>query len=387
MKKEYFESNKFSANPSEQKQQPVSVSCCGRKPIAEDEETPSPTSPTNSSNDGMLDNRSSAVPEVGNAQPQIFQIESLNSVPTPMQESPPARGTQNGKQRALLHDPANNGVDANGFQHGCNCGPDCVCLGCAAHPQNSTTLQYVKELYDYQADTADDNMDSLTLPSPQGTNTFSFDQPLRNYHNQNDLNVLPPDLYFPYQLNLPGCNNGDCRCGTNCSCSGCLTHSGHNGIHTSLQSPLNFNTFRMDTSQPSQMNTPTATSSKWDNFCSVTSRQHSCCNQPVGFQPSMIPQPNMSPPVNHFGPQGNHRAPQQFAQNPLHRTQIGLMNPAGAQYGRPLQQPSRASTFPFAPASHSHPIQRQYGFATQSPSQSPIGTPTTAGPFQPGYGF
>ena len=47
-----------------------------------------------------------------------------------------------------------------------------------------------------------------------------------------DAETLSPSSYFWQEMVLPGCNDetGTCQCGDGCSCVGCLTHGGHNGV-------------------------------------------------------------------------------------------------------------------------------------------------------------
>ena len=54
-----------------------------------------------------------------------------------------------------------------------------------------------------------------------------------------DTPTLSPSSYFWQELVLPGCNDatGTCQCGDGCTCIGCLTHGGHNGVP--LDAPIN----------------------------------------------------------------------------------------------------------------------------------------------------
>ena len=384
-KKENLESYEPSESSSKKKSQHASVGCCGRKPFGEEDEASSPASSTSLSVDGTPDLQHASVTPLGGNRSQTPQSEGRDHGRTSLPVSSSSRKTKSrDSQSHLLHDPANNGLDANGFQHGCNCGPDCSCLGCAAHPQNSTTVQYVKELYDYQADEATDSVDSFALSSPQANNAFGFDQALSSY--QNDPNMLPPDLYFPYQLNLPGCENGGCRCGTNCTCSGCLTHSGHNGISNNMPNPIAFNAFSMNTAQPPQMTRPSTSSETWQNLMSTVASGHGTFSNPnLGFRPPMPPQPtgpNFMSGANQFAMPGNQRPQPLHFQTPSSIQQSSPMDQIGFQFG----QSPQSSSAHFPPVPHGHPM-NQYGFPTHAPNQSPIVTPTPSGPSHQDYGF
>ncbi|PGH17594.1 hypothetical protein AJ80_04773 [Polytolypa hystricis UAMH7299] len=157
----------------------------------------------------------------------------------------------------------------------CDCGDGCQCLGCAAHPYNDTTRQHIQEMgymmalehgqYDqyaneqsgvfYDSQTPLTNLEYPTFPTnglalnetihdtsqdlttgripklndPSFSNVTTFSDP--NYNQA----MMQPNAYYTleYPVGLMGtCTNlvGTCQCGADCSCVGCLTHSGHNGV-------------------------------------------------------------------------------------------------------------------------------------------------------------
>ncbi|KAI2790775.1 hypothetical protein POX_c03624 [Penicillium oxalicum] len=163
----------------------------------------------------------------------------------------------------------------------CNCGDDCQCLGCAAHPFNSTTRQHVQEMGALMTFDGDDQSPDLTAsasthqnPPFPGINTqtpFDFymqQAPAANHASRQDSllsfsnshstlpsgysSPLPADHHFnqplmhpaeyytiEYPVGIPSaCSDitGSCQCGNDCSCVGCLTHSGHNGV--ALEPPV-----------------------------------------------------------------------------------------------------------------------------------------------------
>ncbi|KAL4895889.1 hypothetical protein BDV59DRAFT_145681 [Aspergillus ambiguus] len=158
--------------------------------------------------------------------------------------------------------------------HDCHCGDNCQCLGCASHPFNNTTRQHVQEMGLLVAlDGDDQNLKTFTGyqngSAGSQPNTTSLEYPFANYdpsisqepqsmpmryaeHAASPTNVhngyssppseytvpkqmMEPSQYYTleYPVGLPaGCSDvtGSCQCGNDCTCIGCLTHSGHNGV-------------------------------------------------------------------------------------------------------------------------------------------------------------
>ena len=167
--------------------------------------------------------------------------------------------------------------------HNCNCGDDCNCLGCAAHPYNATTRNHVEDLSRILADgyrgrpshspeTTQDNADSTA--NKDGVSNYvvpvsshisspilasEFDTTRISNHDEEfstasafleqnqslDSMFSSRDFYtmeFPLEsTGAPyyGCSDvsGTCMCGDDCTCIGCLTHSGHNGEPPLIESP------------------------------------------------------------------------------------------------------------------------------------------------------
>ncbi|KAJ6109309.1 hypothetical protein N7486_001543 [Penicillium sp. IBT 16267x] len=152
----------------------------------------------------------------------------------------------------------------------CQCGDECQCLGCATHPFNDTTRRHVQEMSDMMSFDGDEPFtDPLRaawkphhpLHIPQMTFEEFMQQPLpvnhRTRQNQNGYepysapnSTMPSGYTSPvptgdqlmhtseyitleYPVGIPSaCSDvtGSCQCGNDCTCFGCLTHSGHNGI-------------------------------------------------------------------------------------------------------------------------------------------------------------
>lgn len=158
--------------------------------------------------------------------------------------------------------------------HDCKCGDECQCLGCAAHPFNNTTRQHVQEMgvmmtFDGDEHTPETITNAYqtspfhsTTPStpmnfgfvqhnppmentaqhnnfdaysdPNSTMSSGYSSPLRASHHLNQQLMHPSEYYtLEYPVGIPSaCSDvtGSCQCGNDCSCVGCLTHSGHNGV-------------------------------------------------------------------------------------------------------------------------------------------------------------
>lgn len=157
--------------------------------------------------------------------------------------------------------------------HDCNCGDDCQCLGCATHPFNNTTTQHVQEmgtlvsldgeepnpgtLNNYQnsffSDQPDTSFAEYSFPGiGNPIDTGAAHNSIQAYPHQtatsdlsngysppagypSDQQFMTPSEYYTleYSIGLPNpCTDvtGSCQCGSDCSCVGCLTHSGHNGL-------------------------------------------------------------------------------------------------------------------------------------------------------------
>lgn len=163
--------------------------------------------------------------------------------------------------------------------HDCKCGDDCQCLGCAAHPFNNTTRQHVQEMgvmmtfngeehtpeaiakayqsppyhgssaptplnfYMQQAPSMDQGAHQNSFgpyTDPNSGMPSGFSPPLAGRLHMNQPLMHPSEYYtLEYPVGIPSaCSDitGSCQCGNDCSCVGCLTHSGHNGL--ALEAPI-----------------------------------------------------------------------------------------------------------------------------------------------------
>ncbi|CAI7642615.1 unnamed protein product [Penicillium pancosmium] len=175
-----------------------------------------------------------------------------------------------------VYTPTNMNGDPS---HDCQCGEECQCLGCASHPFNNTTRQRVQEMGEmmtigdgksaietYQSPTFQGNhnwghfnylpqgldhsqsMQQQTFDPysdqshvPQASNfPRPYASPVPVGHVMNEQLMHTSEYYtLEYPVGIPSaCSDvtGSCQCGNDCSCVGCLTHSGHNGLP--LEAPL-----------------------------------------------------------------------------------------------------------------------------------------------------
>jgi hypothetical protein len=82
------------------------------------------------------------------------------------------------------------------------------------------------------------SFDPYSGPNPAMSSGYS--SPLRASHQLNQQLMHPSEYYtLEYPVGIPSaCSDvtGSCQCGNDCSCVGCLTHSGHNGVP--LEAPI-----------------------------------------------------------------------------------------------------------------------------------------------------
>ncbi|PGH08555.1 hypothetical protein GX51_01074 [Blastomyces parvus] len=212
----------------------------------------------------------SSAPVTGYSSPN--PVNSYDSITHPMNGFP-----SSGMHLFAFH---KNQIPKDSLPHNCNCGDDCQCLGCASHPYNNTTRQYIQQMgymitsgQDDWSPEPTDNSPRPALDSHVAHESVSYnnDWPSSSLplHGPNQVqwnfphtgppldnlgsSVVTPAVYDPnqdqmlmqpaayYELEYPvglldPCTNmtGTCQCGANCSCVGCLTHNGHDGVPLEL---------------------------------------------------------------------------------------------------------------------------------------------------------
>lgn len=171
--------------------------------------------------------------------------------------------------------PSAEGEAMSSLAHACTCGPTCMCIFCLAHPYNAPTKDRVQTLAHLLPNDSEWGPRSPLQPSyGQPSHNFTESSPLvspsrcvHTSHNSQQSGLPLPNVFSqpnvsaePYQgassetmsntsyaavpssnyltmeyeydpFELSGCTDasGTCRCGDDCACVGCLTHSGHNG--------------------------------------------------------------------------------------------------------------------------------------------------------------
>ncbi|KAI9051068.1 hypothetical protein LZ554_005176 [Drepanopeziza brunnea f. sp. 'monogermtubi'] len=123
--------------------------------------------------------------------------------------------------------------------HSCCCGESCQCVGCAAHPYNDATQNYVRSAYTTQQNGAgesytnrhalDGNGAATTQPQPADTvsSPTAHTPSSTTSGNGEEQNLSAADFFFVnYPFSGDGCG-GDtksCPCGDDCECLGCSIH-------------------------------------------------------------------------------------------------------------------------------------------------------------------
>ncbi|KAJ6120721.1 hypothetical protein N7523_005001 [Penicillium sp. IBT 18751x] len=214
--------------------------------------------------------------------------------------------------------------------HECKCGDDCQCLGCAAHPFNNTTRQHVQEMgvlmtFDGDEHIPEDMANAYQPPfhgntpstpmnfgfmqhtpsmentgqqnnfdpysDPNSAMSSGYSSPLRASHTMNQQLMHPSEYYtLEYPVGIPSaCSNmtGSCQCGNDCSCVGCLTHSGHNGVP--LDAPIPEPSIATTTEQhPSSHRHTAVTSVSHNSHIPVLDNISIPCLSPRTLETSMI---------------------------------------------------------------------------------------------------
>lgn len=127
--------------------------------------------------------------------------------------------------------------------HSCSCGDSCQCIGCAAHPYNNATQEYVRSAWEAMAFEQQTGMDTYpsgdSLPSAtiQGDSIFTptndTSSSISSPHGTSTISgaeesLSAADFFFVnYQFaNNDECggDNMSCPCGDDCQCLGCTIH-------------------------------------------------------------------------------------------------------------------------------------------------------------------
>jgi len=124
--------------------------------------------------------------------------------------------------------------------NGCQCGPSCNCVYCTKHPTNPATRDRIGELYgimdgqppdDYNVQSRPTSsydgaaMTPIRFEPPPESSSYPYPQGFNS--GESHQQGIDQRDFFEMAYPISGCANGYCRCGDNCACVGCLTHTGH----------------------------------------------------------------------------------------------------------------------------------------------------------------
>ena len=147
---------------------------------------------------------------------------------------------------------------AGGVTHQCKCGESCQCIGCAAHPYNEATQNYVRSAWDTVAEEApgaqedvngghtpaaaatNGNLD-IKLNEADGTSSITntadstiqspppiTHSPSDNASTEGEEQTLSANDFFfvsyPFGDSCAG-DTASCPCGDDCQCIGCAIHN------------------------------------------------------------------------------------------------------------------------------------------------------------------
>jgi hypothetical protein len=124
--------------------------------------------------------------------------------------------------------------------HTCSCGDGCQCIGCAAHPYNNASREYVwsawasmnaerptSELYNNPQPTTNGNMSAQPPPVTTISSPTAHTPSSTTSGNDEEQTLSAADFFFVnYPFTSDGCG-GDtqsCPCGDDCQCLGCTIH-------------------------------------------------------------------------------------------------------------------------------------------------------------------
>ncbi|KAI1104948.1 hypothetical protein F4804DRAFT_341449 [Jackrogersella minutella] len=119
-----------------------------------------------------------------------------------------------------------NGCASNSYTtHVCDCGPECDCLGCLAHPYNETTTQYIREVMSFQENNPMNGKVDNGIPLPDLPMAVGETPPQQTQSpsetespSTKDLNMSPSEFLFVDY------GSGMCACGDDCACLNCIIH-------------------------------------------------------------------------------------------------------------------------------------------------------------------
>ncbi|KAH7319784.1 hypothetical protein B0I35DRAFT_478102 [Stachybotrys elegans] len=146
--------------------------------------------------------------------------------------------------------------EAAGTSHQCGCGDGCQCVGCAAHPYNEATQNYIRSAWNSMTEETGHPKTASVAHHAPACGTSDSNQKARADGPSNDVSpakhsdgpmsptiapspsdaasgagdeqTLSPTDFFFVSYSLEGSCSGEmagCPCGDDCQCIGCVIHS------------------------------------------------------------------------------------------------------------------------------------------------------------------
>lgn len=177
-------------------------------------------------------------------QPQQWRASAQSNM---YAQQPPQSAISNGM--TAFDTPPNSSIANLETLHSCSCGDTCQCIGCAAHPYNDATQEYVRSAWKLAHEPATPVASGFLLKNNGFASMDGEASPISHMNGSNGIGdgmssptgntpsdsgtaeeqVLPEtDFFFvEYPFLDDGCG-GDthtCPCGDGCQCLGCTIHS------------------------------------------------------------------------------------------------------------------------------------------------------------------
>ena len=120
----------------------------------------------------------------------------------------------------------------------CSCGDGCQCIGCAAHPYNDASPEFVlpawasinlepRELYNITQTSVNGNISSQLLPVNTVSSPTAHTLSSTTYKNGKEQSLSATDFFFvndPFTSDGCGGDTQACLCPDECECPGCAIH-------------------------------------------------------------------------------------------------------------------------------------------------------------------
>ena len=212
---------------------------------------------------------------------QPLQPEQWRQVMAAVSYAPPNLISNYGIPNGVPYSYQSTSQSINGNSHECCCGESCDCVGCAAHPYNQATQDYVRSAWHSMTEDSrpkaepnqqsqaqkqrgmrdpGSNYDLSTDGSPAGldqtglatedTYTNRVDSPQISNPPSDTTSGLSEDqqqlsdndfFFVSYPFNDEGCAGemASCPCGDDCECIGCVIHDNSAPEDTNIESLIN----------------------------------------------------------------------------------------------------------------------------------------------------